>query len=114
MCAAPPARSRGPCPCAHGSPSVARPRSGSVAIGAVDFESDGLRIHYELHGKEDGRPIVLVHGFASHYRLNWVGTRWQEKPTEACLLSIGLHTPRPGPPRNPHQPSAKHAPRISQ
>ena len=33
---------------------------------------------------------MLVHGFASDYRLNWVGTRWQEALTaedlEAALI----------------------------
>ena len=36
----------------------------------MDFDSDGVRLHYEVHGPDSGAPIVLVHGFASHYRLN--------------------------------------------
>ncbi len=72
----------------------------------MDFESDGLRIHYELHGKEDGRPIVLVHGFASHYRLNWVGTRWQETLTQAGFRVIGLDCRGHGASDKPHDRAA--------
>ena len=44
-----------------------------------DFDSDGVRLHYVLSGPDDGQPIVLVHGFASDYELNWVGSRWQRR-----------------------------------
>jgi len=68
----------------------------------MDFESDGVRLHYELHGREDGRPIVLVHGFASHYRLNWVGTGWQETLTGAGFRIIGLDCRGHGQSDKPH------------
>ena len=35
----------------------------------MDFESNGLRLHYELHGDEVGRPIVLVHGWGMSCRV---------------------------------------------
>jgi len=72
----------------------------------MDFERDGVRLHYELHGSDDGRPIVLVHGFASHYRLNWVGTRWQETLTGAGFRIIGLDCRGHGSSDKPHDPSA--------
>ena len=72
----------------------------------MDFERDGVRLHYELHGPEDGRPIVLVHGFASHYRLNWVGTRWQETLTGAGFRIIGLDCRGHGSSDKPHDPAA--------
>ena len=72
----------------------------------MDFESDGLRLHCELHGREDGRPIVLVHGFASRYRLNWVGTRWQETLTGAGFRVIGLDCRGHGDSDKPHEKSA--------
>lgn len=72
----------------------------------MEFERDGIRLHYELHGPEDGRPIVLVHGFASHYRLNWVGTRWQETLTGAGFRIIGLDCRGHGSSDKPHDPSA--------
>ena len=72
----------------------------------MDFESDGVRLHYELHGPEDGPPIVLVHGFASDYQLNWVGTRWQETLTKAGHRIIGLDCRGHGNSDKPHEPAA--------
>ena len=72
----------------------------------MEFDSDGVRLHYELHGPDDGPPIVLVHGFASHFRLNWVGTRWQETLTGAGYLVIGLDCRGHGDSEKPHDPKA--------
>ena len=72
----------------------------------MDFDSDGVRLHYEVHGPESGAPIVLVHGFASHYRLNWVGTRWQETLTGAGFRVIGLDCRGHGDSDKPHDPRA--------
>jgi len=77
-----------------------------VKSSSMDFERDGVRLHYELHGREDGRPIVLVHGFASHYRLNWVGTRWEETLTNAGFRIIGLDCRGHGASDKPHDPHA--------
>ena len=38
------------------------------------FDSDGVPIHYEVYG--EGEPIVLVHGFASSIKGNWMSTGW--------------------------------------
>lgn len=38
------------------------------------FESDGVPIHYEVFSQ--GKPIVLLHGFASNLQGNWVATGW--------------------------------------
>src|SRR5579859_2260844 len=72
----------------------------------MDFVRDGVRLHFELHGPEHGRPIVLVHGFASHYRLNWVGTRWQETLTSAGFRIIGLDCRGHGASDKPHETAA--------
>jgi pimeloyl-ACP methyl ester carboxylesterase len=72
----------------------------------VNFESDGVRLHYELHGPPEGTPIVLVHGFASDYRLNWVGTRWQETLTTSGFHVIGLDCRGHGHSDKPHDPAA--------
>lgn len=43
------------------------------------FDSGGVLIHYEVFGR--GRPIMLVHGFASSLKGNWVDTGWIETLT---------------------------------
>ena len=45
------------------------------------FSSDGVHIAYidvppESHDR--GEPILLIHGFASNHRINWVNPRWVE------------------------------------
>ena len=72
----------------------------------MDFDSDGVRLHYEVHGPDTGTPIVLVHGFASDYRLNWVGTRWQETLTHAGYRVIGLDCRGHGHSDKPHDEAA--------
>ena len=72
----------------------------------MDFDSNGVRLHYEVHGPERGAPIVVVHGFASDYRLNWVGTRWQEALTSSGFRVIGLDCRGHGHSDKPHETSA--------
>ena len=72
----------------------------------MDFDSDGVRLHYEVHGPDTGTVVVLVHGFASDYRLNWVGTRWQETLTHAGYRVIGLDCRGHGHSDKPHDEAA--------
>jgi pimeloyl-ACP methyl ester carboxylesterase len=69
------------------------------------FDSDGVRLHYVLAGPDDGRPIVLVHGFCSDYGLNWVGSRWQETLARAGHLVLGLDCRGHGTSEKPHDPA---------
>ena len=71
-----------------------------------EFDSAGIRLHYELNGPEDGTPIVLVHGFCSDYHLNWVGSRWQETLVNQEFLVIGLDCRGHGHSEKPHDPAA--------
>jgi pimeloyl-ACP methyl ester carboxylesterase len=71
-----------------------------------EFDSDGIRLHYVTAGSEDGRPIVLVHGFCSDYELNWVGTRWQETLAGSGYLVLGLDCRGHGHSEKPHDPTA--------
>jgi pimeloyl-ACP methyl ester carboxylesterase len=71
-----------------------------------DFDSDGVRLHYALAGPDDGQPIVLVHGFASDYELNWVGSRWEETLTASGRLVVGLDCRGHGRSDKPHAPEA--------
>ena len=68
----------------------------------MDFDSNGVRIHYEVNGPDHGAPVVLVHGFASDYRLNWVGTRWQETLVNAGFRVIGIDCRGHGDSGKPH------------
>jgi pimeloyl-ACP methyl ester carboxylesterase len=72
----------------------------------MDFDSNGVRLHYEVHGPERGAPLVVVHGFASDYRLNWVGTRWQEALTNAGFRVFGLDCRGHGHSDKPHDRAA--------
>ena len=48
------------------------------------FDSDGLRIAYvdvAPQGRDRGEPVLLIHGFASNHRVNWVNPRWVETLT---------------------------------
>src|SRR5215470_18838781 len=72
----------------------------------MDFDSDGVRLHFEVNGPDSGTPIVLVHGFASDYRLNWVGTRWQETLVEAGFRVVGLDCRGHGDSDKPHDEAA--------
>ena len=50
------------------------------------FSSDGVDIAFidaEPQGPDLNEPILLIHGFASSYRMNWVGPRWVETLTGA-------------------------------
>jgi pimeloyl-ACP methyl ester carboxylesterase len=71
-----------------------------------DFDSGGVRIHYYLEGPEDGRPIVLVHGFCSNFQVNWVGSRWVETLSRAGRRVIGLDNRGHGRSEKPHDPAA--------
>jgi pimeloyl-ACP methyl ester carboxylesterase len=72
----------------------------------MDFDSDGVRLHYEVHGPDNGLPLIAVHGFASDYRLNWVGSRWQETLTNAGFQVIGLDCRGHGFSDKPHDEAA--------
>ena len=50
------------------------------------FSSDGVHIAYldvPPVGRDLGEPILLIHGFASNFRINWVNPRWVETLTHA-------------------------------
>jgi len=35
------------------------------------FDSDGVPIHYVVTGREEGEPVVLIHGFAGSIEREW-------------------------------------------
>lgn len=40
------------------------------------FESDGLQIHYRSFGRNEGVPLILVHGWGVGLEFNWVVPGW--------------------------------------
>jgi pimeloyl-ACP methyl ester carboxylesterase len=50
------------------------------------FNSQGIAIAYDVHG--EGRPILLVHGFASSAEVNWVATGWVDTLVKAGYQCI--------------------------
>ena len=50
------------------------------------FSSHGVHIAFidvPPEGTDRGEPILLIHGFASNHRINWVNPRWVETLTRA-------------------------------
>jgi pimeloyl-ACP methyl ester carboxylesterase len=50
------------------------------------FSSDGVRIAFidvAPEAPDRGEPILLIHGFASNHRVNWVDPRWVETLSKA-------------------------------
>jgi pimeloyl-ACP methyl ester carboxylesterase len=50
------------------------------------FSSDGVDIAFidvKPPGDEPGEPVLLIHGFASSHRINWVNPRWVETLVQA-------------------------------
>jgi len=68
-----------------------------------DFDSAGVRIHYEVFGA--GRPLVLVHGFVASLRANWVATGWTETLSPVRQV-IALDCRGHGESDKPHNPQA--------
>jgi pimeloyl-ACP methyl ester carboxylesterase len=68
------------------------------------FDSDGVTIHYEVFG--DGPPIVLVHGFASSLKDNWVQTGWVKRLESAGRRVVALDCRGHGESDKPRDPAA--------
>lgn len=45
------------------------------------FTSEGYEIAFSIYG--EGPTVLLVHGFASNGKVNWVDTGWVEELVEA-------------------------------
>lgn len=53
-------------------PTVGQEATVSAALpkpGKYFFDSNGVRIHYEVSGKGD--PVILIHGYGSAHNLDW-------------------------------------------
>jgi len=54
------------------------------------FQSNGIAIAYETHQPAvgQGKPILLIHGFGSSGKINWIDTGWVQTLTEAGYEAI--------------------------
>jgi pimeloyl-ACP methyl ester carboxylesterase len=62
------------------------PDEHSDGVELQRFSSAGVEIAFidaEPQGHDLNEPILLIHGFASNHRMNWVGPRWIQTLTEA-------------------------------
>ena len=66
--------------------------------------SDGTRLAYDSVG--EGRPIVLVHGFASDRKQNWQNVGWYETLTGAGFCVVAMDCRGHGASDKPHDDGA--------
>jgi pimeloyl-ACP methyl ester carboxylesterase len=74
-----------------------------------EFLSDGVDIAFIDVAPGDGdldEPILLIHGFASSHRINWVDPRWVSTLTKAGRRVIALDNRGHGKSEKPHDPHA--------
>ena len=76
------------------------------------FSSDGVDIAFidvAPQGRDLNEPILLIHGFASNHRMNWVGPRWVETLTGAGRRVIAFDNRGHGQSEKLHAPADYHA-----
>ena len=77
-----------------------------------EFSSDGVRIAYldaPAAAPDRGAPILLIHGFASSARINWVNPRWVETLTRAGRRTIAFDNRGHGASEKLYAPQAYHS-----
>jgi pimeloyl-ACP methyl ester carboxylesterase len=77
-----------------------------------EFSSDGVRIAFvdiAPEGADLGEPILLIHGFASSHRINWVNPRWVETLTRAGRRVVALDNRGHGSSEKLYAPEAYHS-----
>ncbi|HSG95143.1 MAG TPA: alpha/beta hydrolase [Afifellaceae bacterium] len=72
------------------------------------FDSDGVPIAFIDEG--EGEPIVLIHGFASNIRINWLSTGWVRVLTQTGRRVVALDNRGHGDSGKPYDPAAYQMP----
>jgi len=70
---------------------------------ARSFNSDGIEIAFLDEGQ--GPPTLLIHGFGSNYRVNWVSTSWTKDLLGAGRRVIAFDNRGHGASGKPHDPA---------
>jgi pimeloyl-ACP methyl ester carboxylesterase len=68
------------------------------------FDSGGVEIAFMDEGA--GRPTLLIHGFGSNHRVNWVSTSWTRDLLAAGRRVIAMDDRGHGESGKPHDPAA--------
>ena len=72
------------------------------------FSSDGVHLAFidvPPEGEDRGEPILLIHGFASNHRINWVNPRWVTTLSRAGRRVIAFDNRGHGESDKPHAPA---------
>lgn len=75
------------------------------------FENEGVRLAYAVEG--EGPPILLIHGFASNGRVNWVDTGWVKTLAGAGRRVITLDNRGHGNSAKLYEPALYGAPQMA-
>jgi pimeloyl-ACP methyl ester carboxylesterase len=76
------------------------------------FSSAGVDIAFidvAPQGRDLNEPILLIHGFASNHRINWINPRWVETLTQAGRRVVAFDNRGHGQSEKLHAPSDYHA-----
>ena len=77
-----------------------------------EFSADGARIAFvdvAPEGADLGEPILLIHGFASSHRINWVNPRWVDTLSKAGRRVIAFDNRGHGRSEKLYDPAAYHS-----
>lgn len=76
------------------------------------FDSDGVEIAFLDEG--EGSPTLLIHGFGSNHRVNWVATSWVRDLVAAGRRVIAPDNRGHGKSGKPHDPAAYGTPTMAE
>jgi pimeloyl-ACP methyl ester carboxylesterase len=71
-----------------------------------EFQNDGLRLQYLDEGDRGAPAIVLVHGFASNMRVNWIDPGWVDTLARAGYRVLAFDHRGHGDSDKPHDTAA--------
>jgi pimeloyl-ACP methyl ester carboxylesterase len=75
------------------------------------FNSAGVEIAY--HDEGQGHPVLLIHGFASNWRVNWQATGWVKTLVEAGYRVVAIDNRGHGESEKLYEPTRYSAPMMS-
>jgi pimeloyl-ACP methyl ester carboxylesterase len=82
------------------------------ASGLRHFSSAGVDVAFidvKPQGRDFNEPILLIHGFASNHRINWINPRWVQTLTEAGRRVVAFDNRGHGQSEKLHAPGHYHA-----